>query len=217
MARPRAKTARSQSSSRPAAGRFFCRAQSHRSLIQQAAAVHAGVRLPLLPRRSFAWHSAHVQEQHGELTPEQKQILVDIAEVGVHIVHVQKSAAWPLHSYSVGLTHSFQQPEVIVFGLPADAATSLIDSVADEAGDGRRFEPGSQHDGLLHNYPVRFATVSSARVAELMPKAAWANGGDVAAVQLVWPDKQGRWPWQDDVREKFAGLQPVLERFASEV
>jgi hypothetical protein len=31
-------------------------------------------------------------------------------------------------------------------------------------------------------------------------------------VQLVWPDKQGRWPWQDDVRRGFAALQPLLDR-----
>jgi len=28
----------------------------------------------------------------------------------------------------------------------------------------------------------------------------------------VWPDKQGRWPWQDDVRSGFSALQPLLDR-----
>jgi hypothetical protein len=43
--------------------------------------------------------------------------------------------------------------------------------------------------------------------------ALWAYEGDgFDAVQLVWPDKQGRWPWQDDVRDGFRALQPVLER-----
>ena len=36
------------------------------------------------------------------------------------------------------------------------------------------------------------------------------DGEDFACVQLVWPDKQGRWPWDAAVREGFVAMQPVL-------
>ncbi|MCK5944935.1 MAG: DUF4262 domain-containing protein, partial [Planctomycetes bacterium] len=29
-------------------------------------------------------------------------------------------------------------------------------------------------------------------------------------VQLVWPDKEKRWPWQDGVRQGFRDVQPLL-------
>ena len=44
-----------------------------------------------------------------------------------------------------------------------------------------------------------------------LQKACWAyEGEEFPVVQLVWPDKQGRWPWEDGVRAGFRDAQPVL-------
>jgi hypothetical protein len=155
-----------------------------------------------------------VQEQHGEPTPEQKQILADIVALGAHIAHVPASDDWPEYSYTAGLTTTFGHPELILFGLEPESAEALLDALIDEIDEGRRFLVGSEHEGLLRNYPLRIHGVPSAMMETILPRALWASGGVATAVQLVWPDKQGRWPWQDDVREGFAELQPVLDRLA---
>ena len=57
-----------------------------------------------------------------------------------------------------------------------------------------------------------FRALPKAHFRAHLGAAIWAHEGeDFEAVQLVWPDKQGRWPW-DDAREGFRALQPVLER-----
>jgi hypothetical protein len=146
-------------------------------------------------------------------SPAQRRLLADVAEQGLHVVHVAPGNGAVAHAYSVGLWHHFAQPEVIVFGLDPAIAAELLEAVADEADAGHPCTAGSARDDLLRGYPVRFLAVPPPLVASHLPLAHWAyEGEDPPAVQLVWPDKQGRWPWQDDVRSGFAALQPLLDR-----
>ena len=146
-------------------------------------------------------------------SPAQRRLLADVAEQGLHVVHVARGNGAFACAYSVGLWHHFAQPEVIVVGLDPAIAAELLEAVADEADAGRVCAAGSARDDLLRGYPVRFLAVPPQLVARHLPLAHWAyEGADFPAVQLVWPDKQGRWPWQDDVRSGLIALQPLLDR-----
>src|SRR5262245_45695021 len=146
-------------------------------------------------------------------TPQQRALLADLASTGVHIAHEDKRGEQPAFAYTVGMWQTFGQPEVIVIGLDDEVAHDLLDNVAEQADAGRAFAAGQQHDGLVHGYPVRFLSVAAEQAAQWLPLVGWAyERSDVPCVQLVYPDKQGRWPWQPDVREGFRRIQPVLER-----
>ncbi len=159
-------------------------------------------------------HDGRVRAPTTDLTPEQQEVLVDVAEQGVHVVHVPRNGSeGPSYSYTVGLWESFQQPEVVVFGMPEDVAQDLLDTLADDASEGRVFQAGERHEGLLVGYPVRFFATPPAMTASHFDVLPWAyEGADVPVIQLVWPDKQGRWPWEADVRDGFAEAQPVPGR-----
>ncbi|MBL9076162.1 MAG: DUF4262 domain-containing protein [Planctomycetes bacterium] len=152
-----------------------------------------------------------------DLSPDQRQILDDVEAQGLHIAVVAgddgDDDGPPPHVASVGLWESFGQPEVVVFGLPTEVAAELLESIADEADEGHTFLDGTRHEGLLRDYPVRFVAVPKAHYAACFGAACWAyEGCDFPAVQLVWPDKQGRWPWDPAAREGFRAAQPVLGR-----
>jgi hypothetical protein len=154
-----------------------------------------------------------MRARSDDLEPADRKLLDDIDEFGVHIVHVAEDGDAPGFSFTVGLWHSFQQAEVLVFGLPEEVAHDLLDSLADEAAEDKKFLPDTRHDGVLIGYPVRFVAVPKERYAERLGAAVWAYEGDgFPCVQLVWPDKQGRWPWENAVRDGFAESQPVLGR-----
>lgn len=150
---------------------------------------------------------------HDSLTESERTILDDIEAEGVHVVHVGGEGDDLEYSFSVGLWHSFEQPEVIVFGLPTEIAEDLIQAIADDASDGKLCLAGSQNDGLIQSVTVRFFEVPKPQYRDYLGEAVWAyENDDFPAVQLVWPDKQGRWPWEEDVREGFRDSQPVLGR-----
>lgn len=154
-----------------------------------------------------------MRELTDDLTPVERKALTDIDESGLHIVHVPSEDGGAAYSFSIGLWHSFEQPEVVVFGLPEDVAHELLNSIADEAGEDKKFRAEERHDELLIGYPVRFVEVPKSAYARFLGLAQWVyQGEDFQCVQLVWPDKQGRWPWQPGVREGFAASQPVLGR-----
>ena len=146
-----------------------------------------------------------------ELTDEQKRILTDIQADGLHVAATAESADAPGFSLSLGLTHSFEHPEVIVFGLAPEVAADLINAVADEASDGRKFLAGSEAGDLLQSYPVRFTAVDGEHREQFFGPATWLYAErDLQVVQLVYPDEQGRWPWDASAREGFRANQPLL-------
>lgn len=148
-----------------------------------------------------------------DLQPEQRRVLDDVEAHGLHIVHVPGDDDAPGYSFTIGLWHSFEQPEVILFGLDPEVAQDLLDAIADEASEDRKYLDGTRHDDVLVGYPVRFLAVPKEQYVEHLGPALWAyEGHEFPCVQLVWPDKQGRWPWEPGVREGFAEAQPVLGR-----
>lgn len=154
-----------------------------------------------------------MRARSDDLTPPEQKLLADVDEYGLHIVHVPEGTEGPAFSYTIGLWHNFEQPEVLVFGLPDEVAHELLNAIADAADDGRKFLDQHRHEGLLVGYAVRFVAVPAHAYARHLGLARWAyEGDDFPCVQLVWPDKQGRWPWESGVRDGFRESQPVLGR-----
>jgi hypothetical protein len=154
-----------------------------------------------------------MRPRSDDLEPADRKLLDDVDEFGVHIVHVPDDEEGPGYSFTIGLWHTFEQPEIVVFGMPEDVAHDLLNSLADDAAENKKFVADSRHDEVLVGYPVRFLAVPAERYAEYLGAAVWAYEGTAfPCVQLVWPDKQGRWPWDAGTRDGFAASQPVLGR-----
>ncbi len=94
-------------------------------------------------------------------------------------------------AYTVGL-HDCGLPELLVTGVSQQRATRLLNAVAGDAMRGRTLTPGEQ---------ITLPTGPSVEIVEVdHPDAhmGWAvafGGPDVRAMQLVWADGRGRWPW----------------------
>ena len=105
----------------------------------------------------------------------------------------------------MGLTAA-ERPELVVTGLPYDRAVELLNQAAERVLQGAAPEPG---DVL----PLRDGVVAEiVRVAEPavhLSVAAALNGPRFPALQLVYADDAGRWPWEAGFRGGHGG-QPVL-------
>ncbi|MFK7739910.1 MAG: DUF4262 domain-containing protein [Planctomycetota bacterium] len=147
-----------------------------------------------------------------DLSEYHKHLLETVAEHGVHITYVAPASGRGAGmAFTVGLWEKYEQPEVVVFGLEPDGAHDLLNAIADECAEDRRFADGEKHDDLLVGYSVRFVAVPPEQVVEHCHGMTWAyEDKPVPCVQLVWPDKNRRWPWQEGVREGFRKVQPVL-------
>lgn len=118
---------------------------------------------------------------------------------------VQRERHRPPYAYTVGLA-AHDRPELVVTGLPYDRAVGLLNSAADHVLQGSAPWPGEVMP--LRGGPV----IEIVRVAEprVHLKVAAALGGPgLSALQLVYADDLGRWPWDNGFRGGQGG-QPVL-------
>jgi hypothetical protein len=105
-------------------------------------------------------------------------------------VQYVESGRTPL-AYTIGL-HDCGLPELLVTGVSPQRAGRLLNTVARDAMRGRTLTPGEQ---------ISLRTGPLIEIVELDHPdvhVGWAvafGGPDVRALQLVWADGRGRWPW----------------------
>jgi hypothetical protein len=142
-----------------------------------------------------------------------RKLISDVKLTGCHIISIPADKHGPGFSFSIGLYLNYQQPEVIVFSLPFDVAQSVINSMRE------RFESGHvpKHKGaeadLIEGYDMVTLNVHPEFCREYFGTAIWfykSIGGKFPMMQLVWPDKQAFYPWDEEFNPNFKTLQPVL-------
>jgi hypothetical protein len=120
-----------------------------------------------------------------------------------HVLGNPKTGAAPF-SYTVGLTWRGWH-ELVITGLPKDTAEVFIANAVDVQSEGTRFEAGERTTELTDSGDVTFVAVQDVSgmtaAAEIV--------GDFSALQLVWPDSEGNYPWGPGYRNT-PDAQPLL-------
>jgi Domain of unknown function (DUF4262) len=118
---------------------------------------------------------------------------------------VQRERQRPAYAYTIGLA-AHGRPELAVTGLPYEQAAGLLNGAARHALLTDTLRPGERLS--LRGSPV----TEIVRIAEPgvhLPAAAGINGPRFTALQLVYADERGHWPWDTSFRRGQGG-QPVL-------
>jgi Domain of unknown function (DUF4262) len=121
------------------------------------------------------------------------------------VVGVRGDRYRPPYSYTVGLTNH-GKPEVIVTGLPQQRAADLLSGVAAHLMHADAPTAGEQVQ--LTDGPL-IEIVSVSEPSAHLYVAAELCGPGLQAVQLVYADDRGHWPWDRGFRGGRGG-QPVL-------
>ena len=139
-----------------------------------------------------------------------QRVIDDVRHHGWHIIHVGADADGPGWSFSIGLYYTFGVPEFMIFGLPISSNEVIINGLGVEIRAGQRFSHGTVDANVLERQNVQFVTIARTHYRAYLGYAIWFyNGMDFPTLQIVWPDKHGRFPW--DARCAFDdSVQPVL-------
>ena len=98
-----------------------------------------------------------------------------------------------------------------MFGLSLDIMHRLINDVEDAVRGGARFVAGQVSDEFLTGYEVTFRSVPAFQYAGHLGWANWLYKNDQFPVlQMIYPDRKHRWPWEPGVTEVFRAGQPIL-------
>lgn len=141
-----------------------------------------------------------------------EKLLNDIERHGWHNVGIAADALGPAYVFSVGMFQTLQHPEICIFGLND---TNMMSRIVNEVGElirrGQTFSDGSTSDELLEGFPCVFRSITPDLYPEYFGYARWYYEGNAfPMLQCVWPDLDGRFPWEPDFNSSWLWQQPVM-------
>lgn len=121
----------------------------------------------------------------------------------------------PPFAYTVGLMFTYQHPELIIFGL-RESGPNILRAAIKMIQEGKRLDARAEHDlsGVIriatrsvhptqHEFYLGFAMGYCSEQG---------RSGGLQAVQVFWPDKQGRFPFMRGCDEQVWAAQPRLDQ-----
>ncbi|WP_165822019.1 DUF4262 domain-containing protein [Hymenobacter edaphi] len=153
-------------------------------------------------------------EEHNRAA--EQRIIADIEQYGCHLGLIRGDDYLPAFAYTIGLYRTYQHPEIICLGLPESVLFAVLAKAHELVKEGRRLAPGQRYDDFLEGYDVQFLPVDQAYYPSHLGYAGWYYGSswEFPVLQLVWPDKQHRFPWEPEANPNWKFKQPLLDRNA---
>ena len=144
----------------------------------------------------------------------QEQEVRAVAEDGCAVVKVlaDTNLSAPEWAYTVGLWHSYQHPEVLIVGLPHEMTQILLHNINYRIRhEGVSFRDGSVTNDVIDGFDCFFQTIERENYDEWFAANQWFYGDDhFTAVQMLWPDVRGVYPWQNEADSYLRWNQPLL-------
>jgi hypothetical protein len=135
----------------------------------------------------------------------------NIREFGWFRTGILAEGARPGFAYTTGFWSSLGSPEILVFALAANVTHTLLWNLYRELKDGRLLTVGQPLGDVFGSHSAYLFPVSKDYYPDHLSRNLWFYGGnDFPYLQLVWPDRQGVFPWEPDFDEGFRKDQPDL-------
>lgn len=169
------------------------------------------VLFPHRPSRRYPKFEPRYPPRPGEtLDAADLRLMADVAQAGFHCA-VSAEGDKPPHAFSIGFFRSWDHPELALFGLERDDLQGAIERIADRIHAGERFEHGDFADGIVNGREIAFRRIVPRHYAAHLGHAVWYHGGvRFPALQALWADEEGHFPWDRWFRRELRDAQPVL-------
>lgn len=141
------------------------------------------------------------------------QIKRDVKEYGWHVGVIEANTATPAFAYTIGLWENFKHPEIICFGLPIKTMHLILNDAGEWVRGGKTIQLAADNFEIFKAVPVQFRQVEQENIVDYFGYGRWFyDYKDFPAIQLIWPDKDSNYPWDEGYDEKYEFNQPMLDR-----
>jgi hypothetical protein len=140
------------------------------------------------------------------------RITTSVTDFGWHVMGVGAGGDTPADwAYSIGLWHTLRSPEVCVFGLRVETMMPIVNTAGTAVRDGHPLEPDQRRDDILNGYEVAVRPVHTSWYGDFFGAGIdFYQAPPLPITQLFWPDKAGRFPWEEGTEEYCRTSQPLL-------
>lgn len=145
-----------------------------------------------------------------------QQTRENIQQFGLEVIMVHPGKYLPGFAYSVGLTETYHHPEICCFGLPSKLAHEIINDIAEMIKNGQRIQTGIDYTTIFEGSKAVFLPVDHENIGDYFNVAlVHYDERELDVLQLIWTDRNDRYPWEADFEEQFLYDQPLLDRNAA--
>ncbi|WP_160713261.1 DUF4262 domain-containing protein [Chitinophaga solisilvae] len=142
-----------------------------------------------------------------------KKIQKGIDKDGCFFIVVPPENHVPGYVYSIGLFQKFNHPEIICIGLEEDDLGTLVNNACELVKRGQTLCLSTNYTEFLQGVSVQFLLVDKLHYPYYLNEAIdFYDSSDYPAIQLIWPDEQGLFPWEPEYNSDYKFLQPLLDR-----
>lgn len=143
------------------------------------------------------------------------QTKAHIEKYGLSVVSVESTQYQPAFAYSVGLVETYNHPEVICFGLGQKILHEIINDVAEIIKKEGEVDPEREYENVFKNSRAKFLKIDQRNIQDYFGLAIEYSGSQkITALQLIWTDRNNKFPWEIDFESEFKYMQPLLDRNA---
>ncbi|MGC0420006.1 DUF4262 domain-containing protein [Embleya sp. AB8] len=142
----------------------------------------------------------------GDLT-----IIENVQQHGWHVVMVPEDDIGPGFAYTIGLSHTHSAPELAMFGLDVHAMHLMLNTLGKEAAIGAVLDDGRHRHDVVDGREVALKKVDLRWYRTFFGRAiGFYRRPPFPVLQVVWPDPEGRFHWDEQVGQRYRESQPQL-------
>ncbi|WP_433830577.1 DUF4262 domain-containing protein [Flavobacterium anhuiense] len=137
----------------------------------------------------------------------------NIKKHGLQVIIVEATDYLPSFAYSIGLWQKYNHPEIICFGFSNSLLHTLINDVSEIIKKNESIITGKNYSNIFEESRAEFLDVHPDNISDYFGSAInFYNSQDFPALQLVWTDRNDKFPWEENFEEEFLYKQPLLDR-----
>lgn len=141
----------------------------------------------------------------------QKAVSTAVNQGGWYLTSVAEGSHRPPFAYTIGLHRNFEHPEILILGLPAELSKTMLDIIGREVGAGGKYDSSEAYRDVLRGYACRFRPVAREAYGAFLKTAVdFYPTRDFPALQCIWPDSNGKFPWDTSYNALLQWKQPLL-------
>jgi hypothetical protein len=141
----------------------------------------------------------------------ERKVLADINECGWSAVNIVEDDGHPPWTFTIGLFETWQHAELIVIGRSRATSYEILKTLVNEIETSSPIDLNEPDGYLILGMRCHFLEVSQHYYADYVGFARWYyRKRHFPLYQIVWPNTDGFYPWDENAPKPFKEWQPIL-------
>ena len=143
------------------------------------------------------------------------KLINDIEKFGFALILIEATNYLPSFGYTIGPYVKYNHPELVAFGLSTKTLHAILNIGGEMVKEGQVLKTKTRYSDFFENGDVQFLAVDPRNTRDYFGYAIWFNkSAEFPSLQLIWTDRHGRYPWEENFEKEFLLRQPLLDRNA---